>query len=182
MGEGVGRGGAFFASTRMTGLGFMLGLGTSLTVNSFARGERGGASYDISNDLAKSSLDAEMAFSSDGNVGLGIRGATSDVGVERDHVGELGRWPLGVRGIGTVALLDSERSRPKPPHLENGRGLRSSDCLSGESLGRICGRGGCRPRGRPFMTGNSPSMGVLAAKGLSGTRSIGGRGASYVRT
>lgn len=39
IGEGVGRGGAFFASTRMTGLGFMAGLGESSVVNSLARGD-----------------------------------------------------------------------------------------------------------------------------------------------
>lgn len=182
IGDGVGRGGAFFASTRITGLDFALGLGTSWIENSFARGDGCGASKDISNDLARSSLVADMAFSRDGNVGLGIRGAMSDVGVEIDQLGEAGGWPFGVRGgFGSGELRVSDRSNPKPPHLENGRGLRSSVRLSGESSKGTGGRGGCRPRGRPFMTGKSPSIGVLAAKGLMGTRSMGGRGASSVR-
>lgn len=110
---GAGLGGAFFASTRLVLTpALVLGL-LSMDGNPPSVGEWGASSKLISNDLPNVSLELEMDLASDENVGLGMRGAVADVGVETPEADAawlvLGR--IGVRGAGIADRRGSKRSK-----------------------------------------------------------------------
>ena len=179
-GIGDDRGGAFLASTRMG----LFSPSPGRTPNSLRTGEMRGLLVDSETisliALVKLSV---MDSSSDGNVGLGSRGGPS-MGV----VGDLAARVLtsssfrvilagsGDRGAGRADRCFSVRSAHPDivvmPSLSLGG--RGGGAPGPGDAGEIMGAGagaGRRPLGRPLLTGNCPSTGCLALRGLCERRS-----------
>lgn len=162
---GAGRGGAFFASTRMELVPPLVLGRPSRDGNPPRVVEPRGSLLSMSIDLPNESLELEIDLANDGNVGLGMRGDAADVEVDRPDLGSwLGLGRLGVRGAGMADRRGSDMS--KSDHIGNGNALSSS-----EDDGRGGGGPGRRPRGNPLDMGKFPSIGGLE-KGLLGNFSV----------
>jgi hypothetical protein len=170
---GAGRGGAFLASTRiefapLPPLGCL-----SIDGNPPSVGECAVSSKLRSKEPPNVGLDTEIDCASDGNVGLGMRGAVADVGVEMP---ELVPWLAPVRnGVNGAGMADRRGSARSKSDQEG------SDHISSSSGGASCsgaGGSGLLPLGKPFVLGNAPAMGGLE-NGLEGNLAAGlGGGAS----
>lgn len=152
---GDGLGGALFASTRRP-----LGLSDrGPSPNSLSTGEASAPS--------KTPRSNESDFSSEGNSGLGRRGAVDEIGDEVAGLVQLGGGARGERGAGMAERRGDDRS--------NGSRVKVSTATYGLS--------GLLPRGRPFITGKPASTGGRPyglAGGLADDRP-GGAGAASVR-